>query len=523
MPCCYINQMTGHRRPACAHNESEREPTLKTKLKTTAFLVALALGGTAGGAFAAGNAELEATQQQLRQLQEAVRALQDKLHKIEADSSTKKVATAEPEPEVTKDDLNGLRSDLENFKYQYNRNREYNTAVTTRPVNLSGIVQARFGSNSVRNGNNLAPNTTNSNERHSSFNNGSAALQMSGLLFRDYEDGRNLAYTLRLAANPSQATGPNANSNIYLQFANLTYNFLPTLSPEDPRLTATLGQQLLPFGLDAAAPDELKPTINGAQFVNALGLGLDIGLIARGEVGVQYDYGYSYRTPTLAWYAGALNGSGPNTSDNNNNKDWFGRAVFTVPADYNSWLRQLAFGVSAYKGTQNTAIIGGTRAGTLSGTGRKDRFGFDLYYNHDPIGFTYEYVKGKDGRSFGGANGVSIDEDVESRGQVFTAYYNIGQQFLYANSALGTVPVSTGRFDDWWPKSYQFFFRYDKFDPAVGKNDARHGFKQDIATLGLNVFFAQTTKFQLNYNVVDSDQPGRDVDRQLLGQFQFGF
>lgn len=442
--------------------------------------------------------------------------------KVEQLEKTQANASGDNEP-VTKDDLNGARSDLENFKYQYNREREYNTAQTTRPVAISGVVQIRYGADSVANGNNLTPNSNTNNNRHSSFSNGSAAIQFSGLLLKDYEEGRNLAYTLRLAANPNQPIGPNASANLAVQFANLTYNFLPTLSPEEPRLTATLGQQIIPFGLDAAAPDELKPTINAAQFVGALAPNIDIGALVRGEVGVNYDYGYSYRAPTFVYYAGLVNGTGGNTADNNGQKDLFGRAVFTLPAEYNSWLRQLAVGVSYYKGTQNTTILSGADAGKLTGVGKKDRFGFDVYYNHDPVGITYEFIEGRDERSYGAAVATPGNQEIKSRGQVLTAYWNIGSQFLYANSALGTIPVSTGRFDDFWPKSYQLFGRYDVFDPAVGKNSATLGYKQVITTVGLNVFFAQTTKFQLNLNSIDNKNPLRKRDNQVLAQFQYGF
>lgn len=482
------------------------------QIKQVTLLPALfILAGIAAPAWADSE---ETLKQQVQSLKTTVDQLKQRL----GDPAT----TEEAEP-VTKDDVNGLRSDLENFKYQYNRDREYNTAQSTRPVAISGLVQVRYGADSLGNGNNLTPDSSVNNNRNSSFSNGSAAIQFSGLLRKDYEEGRNLAYTLRIAANPNQPIGSNATANVAVQFANLTYNFLPTLSPEDPRLTGTIGQQIVPFGLDSAAPDELKPTINAAQFVGALAPNIDIGAVVRGEIDVNYDYGYSYRAPSIVYFAGLLNGSGGNTVDNNGKKDLFGRAVFTLPAEYNSWLRQLALGVSYYKGTQNTTILSGADSGKLTGAGKKDRFGFDVYYNHDPVGVTYEFIEGRDVRSYGAVVATPGNEEIKSRGQVLTAYWTIGKQFLFANSALGTIPLSTGRFDDYWPKSYQLFSRFDSFDPAVGKNSAVYGYKQEIATLGLNVFFAQTTKFQLNLNSIDNKNPARKRDNQVLAQFQFGF
>lgn len=491
---------------------------------------ALATGLLAPAARAAEPTETDQLRQQVAALQATVDGLQRKLEQRVAlasvsppDASAAADRPGQPAVVlVSQEDLNGVRSDLEQFKYQYNRDREYSTAVSNRPLNFSGTIQARYGyANDV-----VAPvpgtaASLASNGVKSQFTDGNVSLRFTGNLYRDYEEGKNLTYLLRAAASTT-ATG--TTSNIALQFASLTYNFLQTLSPEDPRLTLTAGQQLLPFGLDVAAPDELKPTINTAQFAALFPNAIDLGLLLRGELGVQYDYGYGYRAPILVGYLGVLNGSGANTGDNNNSKDVFGRLVFTVPAEYNSWLRQLAFGVSGYKGRVNTSIVSGGAA-VLSGTARRDRLGFDVYYNHHPFGLTYEFVEGWDGRTYGTALAAKDLQTVRSRGQVLTMYYTFGEQFLYGQSALGTTSIASGRFDDWWPKSYQPFLRADWFDPSKGQHDAAHGFRKTTYTAGFNVFFAQTTKFQLNANLVKDTNPAsqtRDV-RQVLAQFQFGF
>ena len=489
-------------------------------------LAALAVGFLAPGARADDPRGPERLQQQVKELQASLEVLQRKLDE--------RVATAAPSPAVppeapekpgepgavpvTQDDLNGVRADLEHFKYQYNREREYNTTLSNRPVNFSGTIQARYGyvNDVVRPALGVAGNGAfGSNATKSSFTNGAVALQFAGNLYKDYEDGRNLTYLLRAGATPS--------GGVNLQFASLAYNFRPTLSPEDPRLTVQAGQQIVPFGLDVAAPDELKPTINGAQFTALFPNAIDIGALVRAELGVQYDYGYAYRAPTLALTAGVLNGSGVNRADDNNNKDLFARAVFTVPADYNSWLRQLAIGASGYRGTQNTSLANAGAA--LSGKGRKDRVGFDVYYNHHPFGVTYEFVRGYDGRTYGTTLAAKNLETVRSEGHVVTLYYTFGEQFLYSQSALGTASLAAGRFDDWWPKSYQPFFRADWFDPSKGEHDAFHGYSREAFTAGLNVFFAQTTKLQLNANLLKDHNPASPTGevRQVLAQLQFGF
>jgi hypothetical protein len=39
-----------------------------------------------------------------------------------------------------------------------------------------------------------------------------------------------------------------------------------------------------------------------------------------------------------------------------------------------------------------------------------------------------------------------------------TAFYSFGEQFLRSIR-------TSGKFDDWWPKTYQPFVRYDRYDP----------------------------------------------------------
>ena len=54
-----------------------------------------------------------------------------------------------------------------------------------------------------------------------------------------------------------------------------------------------------------------------------------------------------------------------------------------------------------------------------------------------------------------------------------------------------------GKFDDYWPKSYQAFLRFDEWDPnRSGKSVAD---KVWVRTLGLNIFFAETSRVQINH------------------------
>jgi hypothetical protein len=403
-------------------------------------------------------------------------------------------------PEVaTKADIDGLRTDLENYKYEQKRNRETKTALTTRGTTIGGSVQARYTAQdpAVRTG-----STATATDRSSSFDIPQATLNFAGSLYRDYSEGRNLDYRLAFAyAKNSPGTD---GSQLNATDAYIRYSPLPTLTGlEDPRLTITLGQQQIPFGLEAQIGEELRPVINNAQFLGGLGVGTrQIGLIVRGDYDPYVDYGFNYRAPLLEYAFGVVNGSGPNKSDDNNHKDYIARLAFTLPVDYYSVFRELKFGVSAYKGRKN--LTAGTST-TVVGQGKRDRYGFDIYYNHAPFGITYEYAEGRDATANNGP-------EIKSRGQYLTAFYTWGEQWVASSRAQA-------KYDDYWPKSYQLFARYDTFDP----NRALDNDRTKVGILGFNLFFAETTKFQLNLNHYDYQNPAQRSSNELLAQFQFGF
>ncbi len=456
-------------------------------------VVALSLVLLSGATAAAPSAE---------DLEKEIRALQKTVQQLQKAQGAPAHADTGAEP-VTRQDLLGVSADLENFKYQVQRDRETATALSSRGLQISGTIQTRAGVSSLA--------TTSASggvdRRKLSFDVPVAVVGFTGSLFKDYEQGRNLSYTLRLGASPLG----NGTQFVNLLDAHLTYAVLPTIDPADNQLNLTFGQQLLPFGLEVPATEDLKPVINNARFAGALGLAQrQIGVIARGELNPVIDYGYNYRQPELAYALGLVNGNGPNTADNNSPKDWIGRLAYTLPADYNSWLRQLTLGASGYFGKANRSVGTGT-ATTLVEQGAKRRVGLDFTYNHEPLGVTYEHVRGTDGTASGTA-AAPVYASVKSRSDTLTLFYNLGEQFIKGYRAQG-------RFDDWWPQSYQPFVRFDRFDPNVNLA----GDRVKVGTLGLNVFFAQTTKLQLNLNRISDPSRSAKAYDELLAQVQFGF
>ena len=453
-------------------------------------------------------------------------------------------ATRDASTPATKADIQGIRTDFENYKYEQARIGERNRASVTRNTKISGSVQVRgtwqnpAQNAGVANGASGGNTTYQASDRRSSFDIPQVTFNFTGNLYRDYKEGRDLTYALGFsyasnsAGNPSSATSatrtigvaaPNG-SQFNLTNAFLTYSFFPTNGgQEDPKGTLTFGQQLVPFGLEAQADEEVRPVINSAQFTSALS-GINtrqIGLVYRGDSFVTVDWTNNYRSALLEYAFGIINGSGPNKSDNNGRKDLIGRLVTTVPADYNSWLRQLKLGVSYYQGYNNLV---NTSTNAVVQIGKSKRKGFDINWTHLPYSIAYEYAQGDD-ETFTtaavSATGTTPTFHKKSRGQYINFGYTWGEQFLASEKTLA-------KYDDYWPKSYQAFVRYDTFDADTRATSV--GDKTDILTLGLKAFFAETTKLQHNYLITRNDAPttGFTADRPrkvnaLQVQFQYGF
>ncbi|WP_180052702.1 MULTISPECIES: hypothetical protein [unclassified Acinetobacter] len=469
------------------------------------------------------DAEVGQLQQQVSQLEQSLKQLKTQLAQIQNQNEAVTEATTADEIElateaesdddqsfVTRAELQGLQSDLENYKYQVQRDRDTKTALSTRQLLINGVVQAK--ASYIDEAQRTPPTGTNTGmavqDRHSSFDLGAVQIGFIGNLYKDYEEGKNLDFNLRFGTSPQ--TGTN-NSYLNLLDAQLTYHVLPTLSADTGRLSVTLGQQLLPFGQEVQATEDLKPTINNALFsLPGLGYGLalrEVGLIVRGDALPTVDYGYNYRSPMISYAFGLVNGNGANKSDDNDDKNFIGRLRYTLPAEYNSWLRELSFGLSWYQGKSNLFEIDGTSA-AFAGKGDVLRKGFDIYYNHHPFGVTYEYVQGEDDTYI---SQTAQTYKRESESHTGTLFWNFGEQFVKGFR-------NQGRYDDWWPKSYQAFYRYDTIDRDKNLADQT----VDIHSLGLNAFFAETTKFQINLNHVNNDITNKSYN-ELVAQFQYGF
>ncbi len=487
-----------------------------------------------GGAHAQTNAqlrkELQELRQQLKELRDEVKAVRTAPPApVAAAPAPAQTASADTiganAPEVlpaTQADLEGLRADLENYKYDQTRQYERTTAKTVRNTTITGNLIASASWSEPKS---PAITPTNSKQRRSwGFDTPSATLTFNGVLYRDYQEGKNLTYNLSLTGS----------SSIAVQDAYIRYSFAPTNGgPDDPILNLSLGQQQVPFGLEAQANTEIRPVIAGAQFLSAPGLGganfgvRQNGLVLRGDAWPNVDRTTNYRSALVEYAAGILNGNGSNTTDNNSKKDFVGRVAFTVPADYNSLLRELKIGASYYKGYSNLSApaVAPATTGIVTDNGRSDRIGIDINYTRLPWSVAYERVEGKDTGWAASATatpyvGSGANRERKSVGQYLNVGYTVGEQFLASSR-------NQGKFDDYWPKTVQYFVRYDTYD---ADKDLTTGDKSYLTTFGVNAYFAETTRFQVNYVLTKNDEPtaGYTAARPkntkgLVARFVYGF
>lgn len=493
----------------------------KTVLAVAIGAALLSLAGSASAA-APSNEEL------LKQLA-ALKATVESLQKQVKEQGETLEKTRENIPQgaeiATTQDVEGVRSQLEDYKYDSARNREYKTALSSRGLTIGGTLTGSYVYSTQPSA--ATSNNPRGEGAETSFGIG-ATLSFSGNLYRDYAEGRNLDYRLALAySNPK--LGNNGSTNTPTQGDTVTrltdvyiqYKVLPdTGALEEPKLTATFGQQKIPFGLEGQVSDELKPTVSTAQFLAESALNnigkRQIGLIFRGDLWPNADYGFNYRAPIFEYAFGVVNGNGANTADDNSRKDYLGRLTFTVPVDYNSWLRELKFGLSYYDGrkilTNNAAT-----PGLVINAGKSVRRGLDISYNHNPIGITYELADGSDDELLTANQAVTNKNTrrVNKRGQVLTLFYNFGDIAQWSKN-LNNV----GKFDDYWPTTSQIYYRYDTWDQ-------NRNVSEDVSikqTIGYNLFFAQTTKFQIGATRTRYDKGlAKPNAWDITAQFQYGF
>jgi hypothetical protein len=431
---------------------------------------------------------------------------------------------------ATQADVLGAIGQIVNVDNFYSRALQFTTAQTNRPLTLSATIQTRY--------------TYIQDQPSPNFNTFSiplASLSFSGLLYKDFQESKNLQYALGLSSASGAAPTPTD--------AYLLYNVLSTADIANPSLTVAVGQQKKPFGLEPQSTDEQQPSINSSLYLTASTpynfsdlSGRDIGVVVRADGLASVDYGYNFRQPVISAAAAVFNGAGANAVDNNKSKEFTFRVQLAPPVDYYNPLRGLAVGASYDRNDRFLTIAGGavtpaktfwiyktnaagaktdstkytvaaTNANpdTLRGATRA-RYGLDLSYIRTPVNFTAEAVYATtDSAVWEAANKVFANVQRRSYAGSAAIFLNFGEQYLKQTR-------NESRLDDWWPFTWQPFFRIDGIDPNIDQT----GDWQLAVTPGVNIFFARTTKFQLDYSWRKTEnQPAKNA--QYLAQFQYGF
>ena len=221
------------------------------------------------------------------------------------------------------------------------------------------------------------------------------------------------------------------------------------------------GQFYVPFGFESTTSASDLDTINYAQAAEKLAPGRDLGTFGR-DVGAILTGSYSI----FDYSVGLFNGQGANKADTNEKKDFAGRLRLKP-------FKSLSFGASLYKGLYSPA------AGTPAVV--RDRTGLDAVFVLGDASLKGEYV-------------WAVDDTIHKSGWFVRAGY-----FLI-------------------PKKIQVLGMWDAFDKNTDVADDR----VSVYTAGLNWFFSDRTKVQLNYEYTRSES-AQTVNRALLIQFQAGF
>lgn len=222
-----------------------------------------------------------------------------------------------------------------------------------------------------------------------------------------------------------------------------------------------IGQFKVPFSLESLASSSSLDTINRSQPVEKLCPGRDIGSYGR-DIGVMASGKFS----KVECFLGIFNGSGINRGDLNKQKDIAARLVLH-PLDF------IQVAAAFYKG-QYTSDAG-------EGPVRRDRSGIEVFLNRSRFSLKGEYIFAKD------------DQTSREGWYVQAGYFMLS-------------------------KKLQSIIKYDSYD----KDREMAGDRSDVMTIGLNLFFTENTKFQINYEL-HREESGSRSNSALLAQFQAGF
>lgn len=241
----------------------------------------------------------------------------------------------------------------------------------------------------------------------------------------------------------------------------------------------TIGQAKIPFSMENLASSTQLLLIDRSQVVEALAArgrdvngnqnGRDIGIQLGGTLVKLKD------RPVVDYRLGLFNGSGINTVDNNENKDYAARLILHP-------LAGLDISGAWYDGSRLVPEVRtGTVVTTPAATVNRDRYGIDLSYDLKNFSLRSEYIHGS-------------DDQVEREG-----YYVMGGYSFFQ-------------------KKLQLVGKYDVYDADIAVADNA----SEWVVLGASYLFNANTKLQANYSI--KEEEGASIDNNYAAvQLQIGF
>jgi phosphate-selective porin OprO/OprP len=248
----------------------------------------------------------------------------------------------------------------------------------------------------------------------------------------------------------------------YLLDAFITYNRFK------PWFKISMGQFKKPFGLELGATGcQDLYTINRSKVVNELtSPDRDLGIMISGSTGATKIFGLE-KENILSYSMSLTNGTGKNVMDNDRAKDFIGRLVI-APYDW------ISVGGSYQFGKQKNPDP------SVTDMDERMRYGADITIKKYNFILQSEYIFGQDKGSKLVGGGCGATPELVLGNFKSNGYY---AQLMY-NTKWKLMPV----------------VKYETYDPDMSKDDYDHtAYRQSAFTFGLNYYFNDWTRLQLNY------------------------
>ncbi len=295
-------------------------------------------------------------------------------------------------------------------------------------------------------------------DTESTFNFNRARIGAMGNIPYDF------SYYFLMETSPFKKDGPKA----YLLDAFITYNRYDFAK-------ISVGSFKVPFGLELGTPCHSLHTINRSKVVSELtSPDRDMGIMLLG----------GSDTTLLRYSVAMTNGTGLLTEDNDNYKEFIGRVIFNPTECLN-------VGGSFKYGKSETTVAGAE-------DDERTRYGAELEFKKGNLLVQAEYIYGKDVGSYtvdGGCGGTPeiVQGDVKRSGMFVM-----------------------GVFDTPW--NIQPVLKYEFFDADMDVDDNL----EQVTTYGINYFFNEWTRLQINYEYKAEQAQEINNDRLMI-QLQVRF